>query len=1252
MTSSSSRGFPVDGEPAAANHEDEKHDHTDLPGLSDGSMERLQQLGVQAVDSRRVEKGVLNQLDLVYEEQSYRQQMQKHAKDIQAVSAKLQQLAQRGVDGTKTENVPGRPQHEVEDHRLFNRCTEQLGQLQQQRQSLSDKVASLKSQRQKQHDDIRNSHSGAEPSSSAAASAAPHHVSVGRIARKNRRHGPAPPPPPASGDKSGPKRAAAQPAERQKAKRAHTNDGIDREPSGRSEPAGASGGRNGEHKSSFFRYVDGRLLVPKSQQEVEKRRKLKRLRASGSPAPAPPQAKPPPASKTAPKKRRSPTPSPLSLENDDQSSDGEWRPDGDGKGGGVAPRRIRDRILSGDSESSEGLSDLSDERPNRRAKRRRLEQGSDEPQTHDDTSDKVYEARMKEWLEARQGDMNSEVEVELPSRESVHGAVIPESVYNHHQQQQQGGRRLRMPRWLWESLYSYQQDGVRWLWGLHVQGVGGLLGDEMGLGKTVQTAAFIAALHHSSILQEGLSHDDEFAGPERRSPVPSSSSEDATHSKGGGVLIACPATMVKQWENELHTWFPPLRVCIFHQKGPKGRVQAAEIASSQCGVLLTSYESLRPYLDLLLDKRWHYVILDEGQRIRNPDAAITQAVKRFDTSHRLIMSGSPIQNNLRELWSLFDFCFPGRLGTLPVFIEEFAEPIRLGGYLNASQARVQAGYRCAVLLRELTQPYLLRRSKKEVQEILQLPAKSEQVLFCNLSVAQYQVYVDFLTGHRMGELMQSRARAFFVLSVLRKICNHPDLLLLDEPEDGRPEDFGNPARSGKMQVLKEIFATWHRDGHRVLVFCQTVQMLKMICSFMTAADYTFIRMDGQTAIKERAVLIDSFNSDTSIFAMVLTTRVGGVGLNLIGADRVVIFDPDWNPMTDVQARERAWRIGQTREVTVYRLLSTGTLEEKIYHRQIFKHFLSQKVLDDPKQRRFFKWNDLQELFDMPPPPPGFDPETIEELPDRYRELFKRVAKSGPVTATGTTTTDAFTSAASQPLGENHQLSQGATEQHNQLLETLFSKQGVQTAMSHDRLETSHLDSALVNDDSKKTASRALAALKKAQRERQSYGINVPTWTGRHGRAGAPPGSAASSAASRLPGKAPKESPATASLLAGLKKLSQTLGATGTVAAPSEPPPSQRQTSNTSEESRGEEAEEVKTHSFEMEKGRELLEFFHGLGADKNYTATTGEVLEEFGARVPSFQKAVFKQLLKGLCTFHKSTGPTVPGRWILKEDYR
>ncbi|KAK1333861.1 hypothetical protein QTO34_006249 [Cnephaeus nilssonii] len=355
------------------------------------------------------------------------------------------------------------------------------------------------------------------------------------------------------------------------------------------------------------------------------------------------------------------------------------------------------------------------------------------------------------------------------------------------------------------------------------------------------------------------------------------------------------------------------------------------------GILITSYSYIRLRQDDISRHDWHYVILDEGHKIRNPNAAITLACKQFRTPHRIILSGSPMQNNLRELWSLFDFVFPGKLGTLPVFMEQFSVPITMGGYSNASPVQVKTAYKCACVLRDTINPYLLRRMKSDVKMSLSLPDKNEQVLFCRLTDEQHKVYQNFIDSKEVYRILNGEMQVFSGLVALRKICNHPDLFsggpkTLRGISDNEPEEdqFGYWKRSGKMIVVESLLKIWHKQGQRVLLFSQSRQ-------------------------------------DTSIFVFLLTTRVGGLGVNLTGANRVIIYDPDWNPSTDTQARERAWRIGQRKQVTVYRLLTAGTIEEKIYHRQIFKQFLTNRVLKDPKQRRFFKSNDLYELFTLTSP---------------------------------------------------------------------------------------------------------------------------------------------------------------------------------------------------------------------------------------------------------------------------------------------
>ena len=331
---------------------------------------------------------------------------------------------------------------------------------------------------------------------------------------------------------------------------------------------------------------------------------------------------------------------------------------------------------------------------------------------------------------------------------------------------------------------------------------------------------------------------------------------------------------------------------------------------------------------------------------------------------------------------------------------------------------MQTAYQCACVLRDLINPYLIHRLKADVAN--QLPKKTEQVLFCNLTKEQRQRYEDFLSSTVVREILEGNRHVLYGVDFLRKVCNHPDLvdrksLVAEEASkddiipqtigdvDSDEEDsagfgkapgkkqrkqrkkkadgghseipnsglkmndgraYGDPSYSGKLQVVKSLLPLWKEQNHRVLLFCQTRQMLDIMEMMIRNQEYSYMRMDGATPVKKRMNLIGDFNRNEEVFIFLLTTRVGGLGVNLTGANRVIIFDPDWNPSTDIQARERAYRFGQKKDVTIYRLMTAGTIEEKIYHRQIFKQFLTNKILKDPKQRRFFKSNDLRELFTL------------------------------------------------------------------------------------------------------------------------------------------------------------------------------------------------------------------------------------------------------------------------------------------------
>ncbi|XP_014474094.1 PREDICTED: DNA excision repair protein ERCC-6-like [Dinoponera quadriceps] len=572
---------------------------------------------------------------------------------------------------------------------------------------------------------------------------------------------------------------------------------------------------------------------------------------------------------------------------------------------------------------------------------------------------------------------------------------------------------FKVPQSIWKRLYRYQKVAVRWLWELHGRKLGGLLGDEMGLGKTVQVIAFLAGIDCSEL----LSHNGRYRSL-------------------GPTIIVCPATLMEQWVKHFHEWWPFIRVVVLHHSGGyKGDPESLIESLQTGGILITSYNGVLKHEDLIISSQWHYVILDEGHTIRNPQAKMSRAVKRLQTPHRLLLTGSPMQNSLKELWSLFDFILPGKLGTLPVFLEHCAAPITRGGYVNATPLQEATALHVATMLKNTITPYMLRRTKTDVKHHLTLPEKNEQVLFCSLTDEQKKLYKKYLCSEDVSFILHEknnyhesgryRARFLIALSALRKICNHPDLFLytrqLDSEEDidlseELLEKFGYWKRAGKMTVVRSLLKIWQKQGHRVLLFTQGKQMMHILESLLQREGFTYLKLDGATVMSQRQQVIQTFNNNPSYFVFLLTTRVGGLGLNLTGANRVIIYDPDWNPATDAQARARAWRIGQNKQVTIYRLITAGTIEEKMYHRQIFKLLLSNKVLDEPRQRRLFRTSDLVELFNLnepingeasesdylfresklTPATSGFSLKKIEEMRKLASALSKKISATNSV----------------------------------------------------------------------------------------------------------------------------------------------------------------------------------------------------------------------------------------------------------------
>lgn len=449
---------------------------------------------------------------------------------------------------------------------------------------------------------------------------------------------------------------------------------------------------------------------------------------------------------------------------------------------------------------------------------------------------------------------------------------------------------------LWNKLFKYQQEGVKWMLDLYSKGQGGIIADEMGLGKTIQTIAFIVAISSGGVTNP--------------------------------IFVVCPATLVNYWINELRIHAPNLEIGNYKSK-------------HLCTVVVLSYEKFRT---LKIRETVQALILDEGHKIKNKDAGITLAAKAFRAKHKFILTGTPIQNNLSELWSLIDFVFPGLLGSYTTFKEEYEENIQ-------NKREPELSYRYSTMLRAIIEPHILRRMKSGIAK--ELPAKFDHVLFLPLSPLQEELYIAAIESKYVKNAMENKGALLGAIDYLRKICNHPLLV--------RSENANLIESSCKMAALFEMLEKWEDEPGQTLIFTQTVQMQRILEKAICSYGFPYLKMSGEVSVHKRDELVRKFKEDNKIKIFLLTTRVGGLGLNLTTANRIVLFDPDWNPSVDNQAKERVHRYGQNRHVSTFRLICKNTIEEKVYQRQIYKDCLSKKILTNP--RISFKKESFIDLFE-------------------------------------------------------------------------------------------------------------------------------------------------------------------------------------------------------------------------------------------------------------------------------------------------
>ncbi|XP_073120900.1 TATA-binding protein-associated factor BTAF1 [Henckelia pumila] len=528
------------------------------------------------------------------------------------------------------------------------------------------------------------------------------------------------------------------------------------------------------------------------------------------------------------------------------------------------------------------------------------------------------------------------------------------------------------------TLRRYQQEGINWLAFLKRFNLHGVLCDDMGLGKTLQASAIVA----SDVTEH-------IAANNGKDLLPS--------------LIICPSTLVGHWVYEIEKFIDPSLLTTLQYIGSAPERLSLRLQFDKHNVIVTSYDVVRKDIDYLRQIYWNYCILDEGHIIKNSKSKVTVAVKQLKAQHRLILSGTPIQNNVLDLWSLFDFLMPGFLGTDRQFQATYGKPLLAARDPKCSAKDAEAGALAMEALHKQVMPFLLRRTKDEV--LSDLPEKIIQDRYCDLSPIQLKLYERFSGSHVKQELTsivklnedaggapKASAHVFQALQYLLKLCSHP-LLVLGEriPESLLPmlsehihanadisTELHKIVHSPKLVALQEIMEECgigvdasNSEGnitfgqHRVLIFAQHKAFLDIIEKdlFQTLMkNVTYLRLDGSVQPEKRFEIVKAFNSDPTIDVLLLTTHVGGLGLNLTSADTLVFMEHDWNPMRDHQAMDRAHRLGQRKVVNVHRLIMRGTMEEKVMSLQKFKVSVANAVINS--ENSSMKTMNTDQLLDL------------------------------------------------------------------------------------------------------------------------------------------------------------------------------------------------------------------------------------------------------------------------------------------------
>lgn len=474
------------------------------------------------------------------------------------------------------------------------------------------------------------------------------------------------------------------------------------------------------------------------------------------------------------------------------------------------------------------------------------------------------------------------------------------------------------------TLKEYQLKGLQWMISLFNNNLNGILADEMGLGKTIQTISLVTYLI------------------EKKKQV-------------GPFLVIVPLSTLTNWNLEFEKWAPSVRRIVYKGPPTSRKAQQASIRQGNFQVLLTTYEYIIKDRPILSKIKWVHMIVDEGHRMKNAQSKLSSTITQYYTTrYRLILTGTPLQNNLPELWALLNFVLPTIFKSVKSFDEWFNTPFANTGGQDKMELSEEESLLIIRRLHKVLRPFLLRRLKKDVEK--DLPDKQERVIKCRFSALQNRLNVQLMTHNKLviadGKGGKTSMRGLSnMLMQLRKLCNHPYVF---EPV----EDQMNPSRgtndsiwrtAGKFELLDRILPKFYATGHRVLMFFQMTQIMNIMEDFLRLRGIKYLRLDGATKAEDRSDLLRVFNEPGSpYFCFLLSTRAGGLGLNLQTADTVIIYDSDWNPHQDLQAQDRAHRIGQKNEVKILRLITSNSVEEKILERAQFKLDMDGKVIQAGK----------------------------------------------------------------------------------------------------------------------------------------------------------------------------------------------------------------------------------------------------------------------------------------------------------------